>query len=128
MERRNDHASGPLVALVRASCPSCGDVELPGTALHARRCETTGEGSYSFGCPECGTVVVKPADQRLLDLLVASGIAMTSWSLPSELAEPHTGEPITYDDILAFHDLLSTDDWFSQVEELVARDEEGHAA
>ncbi|HVV37673.1 MAG TPA: hypothetical protein VHC63_13770 [Acidimicrobiales bacterium] len=125
MDGRNTE---PLVALVRASCPSCGDVELPGTALHARRCSTTGEGSYSFGCPECGTVVVKPADQRLLDLLVASGISLTDWSLPSELAEEHAGDPISYDDILAFHDLLGTDDWFAAVEELVARDERGHAA
>ena len=108
----------PLVALVRASCPACGDVELPGTHLHARVCETTGEGSYSFGCPECATVVVKPADKRLLDLLVASGIALTTWSLPSELAEHHEGDPISYDDILAFHDLLSTDNWFSEVERL----------
>ena len=120
MERPNTE---PLVALVRASCPTCGDVELPGTALHARRCETTGEGSYSFGCPECETVVIKPADSRLLDLLVASGIDLTTWSLPSELAEDHVGEPISYDDILAFHDLLSTDDWFDQVEALVERDE-----
>jgi uncharacterized Zn finger protein len=112
----------PLVALVRASCPSCGDVELPGTALHARVCETTGEGSYCFGCPDCGTVVVKPADQRLLDLLVASGIELTSWSLPSELAEVHVGDPISYDDILAFHDLLATDDWFSIVERLAEGD------
>lgn len=112
----------PLVALVRASCPSCGDVELPGSALHARKCETTGEGSYSFGCPECSTVVIKPADQRLIDLLVASGIPLTTWSLPSELAEAHVGDPISYDDILAFHDLLATDDWFSKVEELVERD------
>jgi len=113
----------PLVALVRASCPSCGDVELPGTGLKARLCETTGEGSYTFTCPECATVVVKPADKRLLDLLVASGIALISWSLPGELAESHEGEPISYDDILAFHDLLATDDWFSIVEDLVADDD-----
>lgn len=117
MERPNTE---PLVALVRASCPTCGDIELPGTALHARKCETTGEGSYSFGCPVCSTVIVKPADQRLLDLLVASGIPMTTWSLPSELAEEHLGEPINHDDILAFHELLETDDWFSIVEDLVA--------
>jgi predicted RNA-binding Zn-ribbon protein involved in translation (DUF1610 family) len=119
MEGKNTE---PLVALVRASCPQCGDVELPGTDLRARVCETTGEGSYSFPCPECETVIVKPADQRLLDLLVASGIELTRWSLPSELAEDHTGEPITYDDILAFHDLLATDDWFATVEAMVARD------
>ncbi|MBA2607727.1 MAG: hypothetical protein H0U92_02185 [Actinobacteria bacterium] len=119
MEGKNTE---PLVALVRASCPACGDVELPGAALHARMCETTGEGSYSFGCPECGTVVVKPADQRLLDLLVASGIVLTSWSLPGELAEVHEGDPISYDDILVFHDLLATDDWFSIVEDLVKQD------
>ncbi|MEY2467777.1 MAG: hypothetical protein QOF21_475 [Actinomycetota bacterium] len=112
----------PLVALVRASCPACGDVELPGTGLKARICETTGEGSYTFTCPECITVVVKPADQRLLDLLVASGISLISWSLPGELAESHEGEPISYDDILEFHDLLATDDWFSIVEDLVADD------
>ena len=116
------HNTEPLVALVRASCPSCGDVELPGTGLQARVCVTTGEGSYAFTCPECETVIVKPADQRLLDLLVASGIVLTSWSLPSEFAESHNGDPISYDDILAFHDLLATDDWFSVVEALVADD------
>ena len=117
----------PLVALVRASCPECGDVELPGTGLRARVCETTGEGSYTFTCPECETVVVKPADQRLLDLLVASGITLVSWSLPSELAESHKGEPISYDDILAFHDLLATDNWFRIVEDMVANDDEAAA-
>lgn len=116
MEGKN---TGPLVALVRASCPSCGDVELPGSDLHARVCDTTGEGSYSFGCPGCSSVVVKPADRRLLDLLVASGIALTTWSLPGELAEEHLGDPITYDDILEFHDLLATDHWFRIVEDLV---------
>lgn len=125
MEGKNTE---PLVALVRASCPQCGDVELPGSELKARVCETTGEGSYSFACPECETVIVKPADQRLVDLLVASGITLTKWSLPGELAEAHNGDPISYDDILAFHDLLATDDWFSVVEEMVANQIDKDAA
>lgn len=50
--------------------------------------------------------VVKPAEPRTIDLLVASGVAMDTWSLPAELDEPREGKPITHDDLLEFHDHL----------------------
>jgi len=53
--------------------------------------------------------VVKSAEPRTIDLLVASGVAFTTWRLPAELDESHQGEPISHDDLLDFHDLLSDD-------------------
>lgn len=54
-------------------------------------------------------MVVKPAESRTIDLLVASGVAFTTWRLPAELSETHIGEPITHDDLLDFHHLLHDD-------------------
>ena len=53
--------------------------------------------------------VVKSAEPRTIDLLVASGVAFTTWRLPAELEESHQGAPISHDDLLDFHDLLSDD-------------------
>ena len=54
--------------------------------------------------------VVKPAEARTIDLLVASGVTMDTWSLPAELSEPRIGDPITHDDLLDFHALLGRED------------------
>lgn len=114
-ERRKE----PVVATVRASCPACGDVEMAGTAISAMLCISTAEGSYAFQCPSCADPVVKPADQRVLELLVASGISLTEWDLPEEATEVHRGDPFTLDDVLSFHELLEGDSWFEAVEALV---------
>jgi len=53
--------------------------------------------------------VVKSAEPRTIDLLVASGVAFTTWQMPAELHELKEGEPIDHDDLLDFHDLLSDD-------------------
>jgi hypothetical protein len=53
--------------------------------------------------------VVKPAQSRTIDLLIASGVAFSTWRLPAELNEAHIGEPINHDDLLDFHDLLQDD-------------------
>jgi hypothetical protein len=54
--------------------------------------------------------VVKPAEPRTVDLLVASGVAYETWTPPLELSEPRgIGAPITHDELLDFHDLLSDD-------------------
>jgi hypothetical protein len=45
-----------------------------------------------------------------VDLLVASGVAYSTWSPPLELSEPRSGgNPFTHDDLLDFHELLSDD-------------------
>jgi hypothetical protein len=44
---------------------------------------------------------------------------MAVWQLPAELWEPHTGEPISHDDLLDFHHLLADGRWFERLTALV---------
>ncbi len=94
------------MATIRASCSDCGDVELTTSDVNVRICEDDNSGTYAVRCPYCKMTVVKSAETRTIDLLVASGVAFTTWRLPAELFETHIGEPITHDDLLDFHDLL----------------------
>lgn len=94
------------MATIRASCPDCGDVELTTKDVIVRVCLDDDRGEYRFSCPVCAMVVVKPAEHRTIDLLVASGVQMDTWTLPAELFESRTGSRIDHDDILDFHRLL----------------------
>ncbi len=100
----------PTMATIRASCPDCGDVEFTTGDIEVRVSATDGSGSYSFCCPLCRITVVKSAEARTIDLLVASGVALTTDPVVAELEEPRDGDPITHDDLLDFHDLLHRDD------------------
>ena len=96
------------MATIRASCSDCGDVELTTSDVHVRVCVADNRGTYSFRCPVCRMTVVKPAEPRTVDLLVASGVSYTTWTLPAELAEPRGyGGPISHDELIDFHLLLS---------------------
>ena len=102
------------MATIRASCSDCGDVELTTSDVQVRICDDNNEGTYSFKCPHCHMIVVKSAETRTIDLLVASGVAFTTWRMPAELTEPRKGEPICHDDLLDFHDLLHNDSALEQ--------------
>ncbi len=95
------------MATIRASCPDCGDVELTTQDVKVRVCLDDDRGEYRFTCPICTMVVVKPAEHRTIDLLVASGVHMDTWTLPAELFETRSGRQISHDDILDFHRLLA---------------------
>ncbi len=110
MESLNRQRGG-VVAIVRASCPTCGDVEMTIHDVQVLLCSDTNEGSYAFRCPACGVAVSKPIDAGVIDVLIASGANLSVWELPSELQEPHLGAPITYDDLLEFHFRLEREDW-----------------
>ncbi len=103
------------MATVRASCGICGDVELTTREVQVQVCSATNEGTYSFLCPSCRLIVNKPAEDRVVELLVSAGVKVVNWDLPAELTEPKSGPPITYDDLLAFHFELSADDWLEHV-------------
>lgn len=94
------------MATIRASCSDCGDVELTTDDVTVRVCLDDDRGEYRFTCPMCSMVVVKPAEHRTIDLLVASGVHMDTWTLPAELFETRSGRQIDHDDILDFHRLL----------------------
>ncbi len=89
--------------MIRASCPTCGDVELTTRDVRVLLCSTTYESSYAFQCPSCRVAVAKPAEARVVDVLLASGISLSVWQMPAELDEAKTGQPISYDDLLEFH-------------------------
>ena len=101
------------MATIRASCGDCGDVELTTGDVRVRVCTFDNRGTYSFRCPKCRMVVVKPAEHRTIDLLVASGVSMATWDVPAELHEPRPGPVITHDDLLDFHRWLYDDALFA---------------
>jgi predicted RNA-binding Zn-ribbon protein involved in translation (DUF1610 family) len=105
------------MATVRASCPECGDVELTTRELRVMVCSTTNQGSYAFQCPTCHLAVSKATDARVVDVLVASGATFTIWRMPAELSERHSGPPISYDDLLAFHFDLERSDCLAELGE-----------
>lgn len=113
-----------LVATIRASCPTCGDVELTSRDVSVQVCASNNQGSYAFRCPTCAVAVSKLAEQRIVDLLVSSGVRLSVWSLPAELDEPKAGDPLDYDDLLEFHQLLQEDGWFERLTEPVGREKD----
>jgi hypothetical protein len=107
------------MATIRASCAVCGDVELTTADVEVRVCSEDNQGTYLFRCPGCELVVVKAAEPRIIELLVASGVRLSTWSLPAELTEPHPeGDPISHDDLLDFHALMERDDWIDNLERI----------
>src|SRR3954449_11129203 len=82
------------VATIRASCPTCGDVELTTRDVTVQVCSNNNQGSYAFRCPECLMAVSKAAESRIVDLLVSSGVRLSVWHMPAELDERRAGAPI----------------------------------
>src|SRR5205085_9057911 len=104
-----------VVTTIRASCPSCGDVDLTVEDVSVYVCADDRRGSYSFRCPACQLAVSKPAEPNVVDILVSSGVRMAVWQLPAELFETRMGPPISHDDLLDFHHLLTDDGWFERL-------------
>lgn len=123
MGQPKDRGEGP-VATIRASCPTCGDVELTSRDVSVLVCATTNDGSYAFRCPSCRVAVSKQAEQRIVDLLVSSGVRLAVWELPAEMFEVHEGAAFTHDDLLDFHYELQEDGWFARLAESVGSDEQ----
>ena len=106
---------------VEATCPSCGGVWVLPDEIVVRVCVDLQSSAYTFRCPECGQRAVKPATDRIVDLLTSVGASLEMWSLPDELREPRSGgPPISHDDLLDFHVLLQDRGWFGRLEQLVA--------
>ena len=112
------------MATIRASCPTCGDVELTSRDVTVQVCATNNQGSYAFRCPACRIAVSKLAEQRVVDLLVSSGVRLSVWSMPAELDEAKHGQPFTYDDLLEFHYQLQREGWFERLTSPSSRQED----
>lgn len=116
---------------IRANCPDCGDVELAPEQLLIEvahgAAELVGKGtSYRFVCPDCTTTVRKPADERIVQLLISGGVPLEMDDAFDELEAsrttkmphpeaPASGPAFTPDDLLDLHLLLERDDWFERL-------------
>ena len=87
---------------IKASCPSCGEVELTPADVSLMVCSHAPLSYYAFHCPACTEEVRKPADDHVVSLLVSGGVPATVWEIPAEALEPRTGPVLTYDDLLDF--------------------------
>jgi hypothetical protein len=100
---------------IKATCPSCGEVDLTAESILLRIGLSESSNTYGFCCPRCRVFVEKPADERIVRLLLSGGVVPTMINAPAEALEPHEGPPFTYDDVLAFHELLQADGWFEKL-------------
>ena len=87
---------------IKASCPTCGEVELTPADVALMVCSHAPLSYYSFDCVTCGEQVKKPADDHVVSLLVSGGVPATVWDLPAEVLEQHDGPQLSYDDLLDF--------------------------
>ena len=95
---------------IKASCPTCGEVELTPDDVSLMVCSHAPLSYYAFCCPTCSEEVRKPADDHVVSLLVSGGVPATVWDVPAEALEPHAGPALTYDDLLDLAlQLASTD-------------------
>ena len=100
---------------IKATCQACGEVNLAADDILLRIGAGSAGNTYRFTCPECRVLVEKPADERVVRLLVSGGVVPQMVEVPDEALEQHDGPPINHDDILSFHELLQADDWFEQL-------------
>lgn len=103
------------MVIIKTTCPKCGEVDLTSDKI-ALRIAVGGKGtSYAFECPRCADQVRKPADSRVVQLLISGGVSPEVISDEQAAMEQAGAEhpavhtprstlpPITYDDILEFH-------------------------
>ncbi|HVM11278.1 MAG TPA: hypothetical protein VM638_02210 [Actinomycetota bacterium] len=103
---------------IRATCPSCGEVEMDAQAILLSVRDDDGEGTYSFTCPVCRDTVEKPADRKVVMLLLSAGVDVTRGEqvdVPTEEV-PADLPPLTADDLIDFHFMLERDEeWFARL-------------
>jgi uncharacterized Zn finger protein len=99
---------------IKATCPGCGEVDLTADDI-VLRIGAAQANTYGFTCPTCGNFVEKPADDRVVRLLLSGGVVPVPTHVPAEAFELHEGPVITYDDILEFHEMLDRDDWAEEL-------------
>jgi predicted RNA-binding Zn-ribbon protein involved in translation (DUF1610 family) len=87
---------------IKATCPSCGEVELTGDDIELMVCPSAPLSYYAFQCPSCADRVRKPADDHIVSLLISGGVDALTWEIPAEAMEVHAGAQLSYDDLLDF--------------------------
>jgi len=77
---------------IRTTCALCGDVELIPTELSLELTAMTGTGTYVFACPECGDEQRRPANHRIVSILLATGVGYEVCDVPGPITEAEIGQ------------------------------------
>lgn len=96
----------------------------------------TTEGTYRFVCPGCEDTIEKRADRKVVMLLLSAGVEVREVSrevvnmehpsvrssqpsfdeaLEEDFLVPAEEPAFTLDDLIDFHFLLQSDDWFDEL-------------
>lgn len=59
---------------IKTTCSICGDVELKPADLVLELDPSEEEGTYRFNCPECSALERRPANARVVSVLLATGV------------------------------------------------------
>lgn len=102
---------------IKATCPTCGEVGLTPDDIELRVDAADSSASYyAFDCPSCRERVRKPADERVVKLLISGGVEALQLEPPApprrKLSERFDGPRLSHDDLLDFHTMLAGDAWF----------------
>ena len=87
---------------IKATCPTCGEVELTADDLTLMVCSQAPLSYYAFRCPRCIEEIRKPADDHIISLLVLGGVCAMNWNILVEVFEEYDGLSISYDELLDF--------------------------
>jgi hypothetical protein len=84
---------------IKTTCSRCGDIHLTPGDLALELSPTSDEGSYRFTCPMCDLPQRRPANARVVSVLMATGV---SYQIIDE-------SPITEEEIARFATALDSE-------------------
>ncbi len=84
---------------IKTTCGQCGDIHLTPDDVALELRPGGREGDYRFKCPTCTAQQRRPANSRVVSVLLATGVAY-------EVVNP---DPITEAEILAFSNALESE-------------------
>ena len=91
---------------IKATCPTCGDVDLTPADVTVTIARELGWSTYTFRCAGCSDAVCKPADDEVVQLLTGAGVRVERLDIPLEYLESRAlirnSAPLRYDDVLDF--------------------------
>lgn len=89
------------MTVFKATCPSCGDVDVASESVRLHVNQRPERSFYTFTCV-CGSVVTKSAPAEVIRLLAVGGVTSEMVVVPLEALEEHHGAPLCWDEVLDF--------------------------
>src|SRR4051812_47743739 len=100
---------------IRTTCPRCSEVDLEPEKI-ILHIDESAEGTYRFICPTCENTIEKPANRKVIALLLAAGVELDEEQPVAKVVghELNPAAPFTFDDLIEFHELLRDDERLAQ--------------